>query len=124
MKKIIDAKPPEVSNLRGLLDYATQIAEGLQAAHEKRNGSPHHQTRQHPNYRITTGENHRFWAGEISGPNLLTEKDTSLGTVADISPEQAQELMFDHRIDIWAVSVVVCEMVTGSSRSKAITSKR
>ncbi|HXY40551.1 MAG TPA: protein kinase, partial [Vicinamibacteria bacterium] len=110
---------------------ARQIAEALEAAHEK--GIVHRDLKP-ANVRITPDGRVKVldfglakaWAGDASGvtsaPDLsqsptLAHTGTAagliLGTAAYMSPEQARARPVDKRADIWAFGVVVYEMLTG-----------
>ena len=96
-----------------VLNYATQIAAGLQAAHEK--GIVHRDIKS-SNIMITEKGQVKimdFGLAKIRGSAQLTKVGTTLGTAAYMSPEQAQGLETDHQTDIWAFGVVLYEMLTG-----------
>ena len=54
-----------------------------------------------------------FGLAKLAGDTNLTVPGTVMGTVAYLSPEQARGEATDERADIWALSVVLYEMVTG-----------
>ncbi len=100
--------------LKESIDYAIQIAEGLQAAHEK--GIIHRDIKS-ANIMITGNGRVKimdFGLAKLSGGSVqLTKVGSTLGTVAYMSPEQAQGEKLDQRSDLWSFGVVLYEMITG-----------
>ena len=95
------------------LDIAQQIAKGLEAAHEK--GVVHRDIK--PANVIVDDKGQvtvmDFGLALLTEGSKLTALDATLGTVAYMSPEQAQGAKVDHRTDIWALGCVIYEMVCG-----------
>ena len=115
----IEGEPLEVPIERGplplkeALDIGRQIADGLEAAHEK--GVVHRDIKP-PNVMVDA-KGHAtimdFGLARLTEASRLTKADQTMGTVAYMSPEQAQGMEVDKRSDIWALGVVLYEMVRG-----------
>ncbi len=97
---------------KDVINYAHQIASGLQKAHEK--GVVHRDLK--PANIFITNDNQvkiiDFGLAKAAQRTMLTKSGTTLGTVPYMSPEQAQGSNVDHRTDIWSLGVVMYEMIT------------
>ncbi len=92
---------------------AIQIAEGLQAAHEK--GIVHRDIKS-SNIIVSDKGQVRildFGLARKKGLSKITKTGTTVGTASYMSPEQAQGDTIDRRTDLWSLGVVLYEMVTG-----------
>lgn len=95
------------------IDIATQIAKGLSKAHAK--GIVHRDIKP-ANIFITDDGAVKildFGLAKLAGHTLQGKTGSTLGTVAYMSPEQAQGLTVDHHTDIWSLGVILYEMLTG-----------
>jgi serine/threonine protein kinase/Tfp pilus assembly protein PilF len=115
-----------------LLEIATQIVEGLHAAHSK--GVVHRDIKPANIFLVDKGpakildfglakmgrQEHQIAAlaetsfrTQIDQSALLTSPGSSIGTVAYMSPEQARGEELDARSDLFSLGVVLYEMCTG-----------
>ena len=111
---------------RKAIDYATQIARGLAAAHEKK---IIHRDLKPDNLFITKDERVKildFGLAKLSQPateeigqtdiatrKVHTDPGTVMGTVGYMSPEQVRAKSVDHRSDIFSFGTVLYEMLSG-----------
>ncbi len=98
--------------LKQAIDWATQIAQGLKAAHDK---NIIHRDIKPQNVMITASNQVKimdFGLAKLTSGSAMTRTGTSLGTLSYMSPEQAQGVTADHRSDIWSLGVVLYEMIT------------
>jgi TolB-like protein/Tfp pilus assembly protein PilF/tRNA A-37 threonylcarbamoyl transferase component Bud32 len=110
LKDMIREKP--LTSLRAI-EIAVQVARGLAEAHEK--GVIHRDIKP-ANIMMTAKGQVKimdFGLAKLSGEEGITEIGIPMGTVAYMSPEQAEGRDIDCRTDIWSLGVVLYEMVSG-----------
>ena len=110
LDKRIEQGPVKIAEA---LDIAQQIGRGLEAAHDKK--IVHRDMK--PGNVMVDEKGHvtvmDFGLALLTEGSKLTQLDTTVGTVAYMSPEQAQGIEVDYRTDIWALRCMTYEMVRG-----------
>jgi serine/threonine protein kinase/Tfp pilus assembly protein PilF len=99
--------------IKDAIDYATQIAEALKAAHSK---DIIHRDIKSENIMVTSTGQIKimdFGLAKLRGSVKLTKTFTTAGTLSYSSPEQIQGKAVDARSDIFSFGVVLYEMLTG-----------
>jgi len=94
------------------VDYAAQLASGLERAHDE--GIIHRDIKPE-NVMLTERDHVRivdFGLAKMQDVNM-TRTGTSMGTLAYVSPEQARGEPVDHRTDLWALGIILYEMLAG-----------
>jgi len=105
-------------SLEEILNFSIQIAEGLNAAHQK---NIIHRDIKSENIMITPGGIAKitdFGIAKLKDTDPLAGDGVVLGTLEYMSPEQVQGLPVDARSDIFSLGVVMYEMMTGELPSK------
>ncbi|MFQ5511982.1 MAG: protein kinase [Candidatus Krumholzibacteriia bacterium] len=97
-----------------VITIAIQVAAGLASAHEK---DIIHRDVKPANVFVTKDGTPKvldFGLAVLGGQTRLTRPGTAVGTVAYMSPEQAQGHGGDRRSDIWSLGVMLYEMLSGT----------
>ena len=110
IKEIIEKEPPSIKKT---LDIGIHVCEGLTAAHKK---DIIHRDIKSENIMLTQDGLVKimdFGLAKLKGTTKITQNESTLGTVAYMSPEQAGGEEVDQRSDIFSFGVVLYEIITG-----------
>lgn len=110
---IANFKSGENIPLHQAINWTIQVAQGLRVAHEK---NIIHRDIKPENIMLTKDGLLKimdFGIARLKSDTDSSDTDTLSGTLAYMSPEQAQGITEDHRTDIWSLGVMFYEMLTG-----------
>ncbi|NGP75097.1 protein kinase [Balneolaceae bacterium YR4-1] len=99
--------------IRDALLIALKIANGLHKAHSK---NIIHRDVKPANIIFSEDDEVKiidFGLAKLADQSMLTVSGTTMGTVSYMSPEQLEGAGVDHRTDIWALGVLLYEMLSG-----------
>jgi len=116
LRSIIDEGPMPIDKA---LEIFKQVVLGIQAAHEN---DVIHRDIKSTNIIMTPKGDAKildFGLARLSDRTMLTTEGTTMGTILYMSPEQSTGDVVDHRTDIWALGVLLYELVTGTFPFKA-----
>src|SRR5262249_40883225 len=114
LKQKLESGPQPVAEA---LDIAAEVAEGLAKAHGQ--GVVHRDIK--PANLMVTEDGVKildFGLAKFADALQLTLPGSTVGTIAYMSPEQARGEEADPRSDIWALGIVMFEMLTGETPFK------
>jgi serine/threonine protein kinase len=123
MEYVEGAPPKAPASVDRVMQYALQIADGVAAAHAK--GIVHRDLKP-GNIFVTADGRIKILdfglalaqaapsASDSTVTRPITDPGTAVGTVAYMSPEQARGETVDARSDLWAIGVILYELLTGS----------
>ena len=115
LRKMIAAGPLPVEQV---LSIARALTIGLEKAHER--GIIHRDIK--PENILVTDDGDAklldFGIAKLKGTRNLTRDSMTVGTVRYMAPEQIKGETVDRRADIWALGVVIYEMLTANSPFK------
>ncbi len=100
------------------INFAVQIAAGLERAHS---GGIIHRDIKPANIMITNFGEVKivdFGLAKSKTSAGITKFGSTVGTAAYMSPEQTRGEVIDQKTDIWALGVIIYEMITGTSAFK------
>ena len=123
MEYVEGAPPKAPAPVEQVMQHALQIADGVAAAHAK--GIVHRDLKP-GNIFVTADGRIKILdfglalaqaapsASDSTVTRPLTDPGAAVGTVAYMSPEQARGETVDARSDLWAIGVILYELLTGS----------